>query len=44
MGIVDDIRLAEIASVEGPRKVGATSDNQSPAIGGIFEEGLARRF
>jgi hypothetical protein len=32
MGIVYDIRLAEVTSIEGSRKVSASSDNQSLAI------------
>lgn len=44
MGIVYDVRLAEIASVEGFRKVGASSDNESLAVWRVFEEGLARGF
>jgi hypothetical protein len=42
MSIMYDIRFAEIASIEGSRKVSASSNNKSPAIWGIFEEGLAR--
>lgn len=44
VGIVYDVRLAEIASIERPREVCAPSDNESLAIGRIFEVGLARRF
>ena len=44
MGIMYYVRLADIASVERPREVGASSNNESFAIWGICEVSFARRF